>query len=45
MVFITIFLEKEPFTNDDLKKIENKMKEIVDRDELTKEKFGKEMKQ
>jgi len=30
------FARKEPFTEDDLKKIENKMKEIVDRDEVTK---------
>ena len=30
------FARKEPFTNEDLKKIENKMKEIVDRDDLTK---------
>ena len=30
------FARKEPFTEDDLKKIENKMKEIVDRDEITK---------
>jgi len=30
------FSRKEPFTNEDLKKIENKMKEIVDRDDLTK---------
>ena len=29
------FSRKEPFTNEDLKKIENKMKEIVDRDEKT----------
>ena len=29
------FSRKEPFTKDDLKKIENTMKEIVDRDELT----------
>ncbi len=27
------FSRKEPFTDEDLKKIENKMKEIVDRDE------------
>jgi threonyl-tRNA synthetase len=39
------FSRKEPFTNDDLKKIENKMREIVDRDEPTKERCGKEMKQ
>jgi len=30
------FSRKEPFTEDDLKKIEEKMKEIVDRDEKTK---------
>ncbi len=30
------FARKEPFTEDDLKKIENKMKEIVDRNEITK---------
>ena len=30
------FARKEPFTEDDLKKIEDKMKEIVDRDEITK---------
>ena len=30
------FSRKEPFTLDDLKKIENKMREIVDRDEVTK---------
>ena len=30
------FARKEPFTEDDLKKIENRMKEIVDRDEVTK---------
>ena len=30
------FSRKEAFTGNDLKKIENKMKEIVDRDELTK---------
>ena len=30
------FARKEPFTEDDLKKIEQKMKEIVDRDEKTK---------
>ena len=29
------FSRKDPFTEDDLKKIENKMKEIVDRDEKT----------
>ena len=30
------FARKEPFTEEDLKKIEFKMKEIVDRDEITK---------
>ena len=35
------FARKEPFTEDDLKKLKNKMKEIVDRDEIQKEKFGK----
>ena len=30
------FSRKEPFTEDDLAKIENRMKEIVDRDEITK---------
>ena len=30
------FARKEPFTEDDLKKIEEKMREIVDRDEQTK---------
>ena len=30
------FARKEPFTEDDLNKIEVKMKEIVDRDEITK---------
>jgi threonyl-tRNA synthetase len=30
------FARKEPFTEEDLKKIEDKMKEIVDRDEKTK---------
>ena len=33
------FSRKEPFTNDDLKKIESKMKEIVDRNELTQKKI------
>jgi threonyl-tRNA synthetase len=33
------FARKEPFTEDDLLKIENKMKEIVDRDEITKRQF------
>ncbi len=30
------FARKDPFTEEDLKKIENKMREIVDRDETTK---------
>ena len=30
------FARKEPFTEDDLKRIEDKMREIVDRDEITK---------
>ncbi len=30
------FARKEPFTEEDLQKIENKMREIVDRDEVTK---------
>ena len=38
------FARKEPFTNDDLKKIEKKMSEIIDRDVKTNEKFGKETK-
>ena len=36
MAFIMILQEKNPFTEDDLKKIEEKMREIVDRDEKTK---------
>ena len=35
------FARKEPFTENDLKKIENKMKEIVDRDDLTKREVWK----
>ena len=35
------FSRKDSFTDDDLKKIENKMKEIVDRDELTKREVWK----
>ena len=35
------FSRKEPFVNEDLKKIENKMKEIVDRDDLTKREVWK----
>ena len=38
------FARKEPFTEDDLKKIEDKMREIVDRDEITKERCGIEIK-
>ncbi len=35
------FSRKEPFTDNDLKKIENKMKEIVDRNDLTKREVWK----
>ena len=35
------FFRKEPFTDEDLTKIENKMKEIVDRDDLTKREVWK----
>jgi len=35
------FSRKDPFSNEDLQKIENKMKEIVDRDEITKRKVWK----
>ena len=35
------FSRKEPFTNSDLSKIEKKMKEIVDRDDLTKREVWK----
>ncbi len=35
------FSRKEPFTDDDLKKIEKKMKEIVDRNDLTKREVWK----
>jgi len=35
------FSRKEPFTNTDLKKIEKKMKEIVDRNDLTKKEVWK----
>ena len=38
------FARKEPFTSDDLKKIEKKMSEIIDRDVKQEEKFGKEIK-
>ena len=36
------FSRKEPFTDADLKKIENRMKEIIDRDELTKREIWNE---
>ena len=39
------FARKEPFTEDDLLKIENKMKEIVDRDEITKREVWERNKQ
>ena len=39
------FARKEPFTEDDLKKIEKRMAEIIDKDIKTEEKFGKEKKQ
>ena len=39
------FARKEPFTEEDLKKIENKMKEIVDRDVPTTREVWKEIKQ
>ena len=35
------FSRKKPFTDEDLKKIENKMKEIVDRNDLTKREVWK----
>ena len=35
------FSRKEPFTDEDLKKIENRMKEIVERDVLTKREVWK----
>ncbi len=35
------FSRKEPFTDEDLKKIENRMREIVDRNELTKREVWK----
>jgi len=35
------FFRKEPFTDEDLKKIENKMREIVDRNETTKREVWK----
>ena len=35
------FSRKEPFTNDDLNKIEKKMKEIVDRNDLTRREVWK----
>ena len=39
------FARKEPFTSDDLNKIETRMSEIIDRDVTTKERSGKEMRQ
>ena len=39
--FYNDFSRKDPFTDDDLKKIEKKMKEIVDRDEITKREVWK----
>jgi len=39
--FFYDFSRKKPFTDDDLKKIENKMKEIVDRDEPTRREVWK----
>ena len=41
MVFIMIFLEKNLLLDEDLKKIEKKMKKIVDRDEPTKREVWK----
>ena len=38
------FARKEPFSEEDLKKIENKMKEIVDRDEKTRREVWEEIK-
>ena len=35
------FSRKDPFTEDDLKKIESRMKQIVDRDEITKKEIWK----
>ena len=35
------FSRKEAFTSEDLRKIENKMKEIIDRDEITKREIWK----
>jgi len=35
------FSRKDPFSNEDLQKIENKMKEIIDRDEITKREVWK----
>ena len=35
------FSRKDPFSNEDLQKIENKMREIIDRDEITKRKVWK----
>ena len=39
--FFYDFARKEPFTTDDLEKIENKMKDIVDRNEITKREVWK----
>ena len=39
------FARKDPFTEEDLRKIEKKMMEIVERDEPTPEKFGNVIKQ
>ena len=36
------FARKEPFTENDLTKIEKRMAEIIDRDVKTKERFGPE---
>ena len=43
--FTMTLQEKHPFTEEDLNKIENKMKEIVDRDERQPGKFGLEKRQ
>ena len=39
------FAREEPFTDEDLSKIEKKMMEIIDQDPQQEEKFGKEKKQ
>ena len=41
--FFYDFARKEPFTEEDLKKIEKKMSEIIDRDVKTKREVWKEM--